>query len=161
MQGRGYLLSAALLALAGCATTPAEPLRAEQLYAGSHCGRERPAAQARWIGDADTYRQLFRKLDPSTQQPPPPVRFAESIVVLVELGRKPTAGYGISLAEPMVEVDGGSAELRLHWQRPAPDAITAQVITSPCVLVRLPRGDYSRVVVRDQQGQQRLVASAP
>jgi hypothetical protein len=159
MQGKRFVISAALLALAGCASAPVEPLRAEQLYAGSHCGREKPEPEARWIADADAYRQRFRQLDPSARRPPPAVRFAESIVVLVELGRKPTAGYGISLAEPTVKVDGGNAELRLHWQAPAPDAMSAQVITSPCVLVRLPRGDYSRVVVLDQQGQERLSAA--
>lgn len=151
----GPLLVAVLIS--GCAGLPLGPLRADQIYADAHCGREATGESAHWIADNEDYRRLYRRLDPDAERAPPPVRFSESIVVLIEQGRQPTRGYGISLADPEVELDG-RARLRLNWQTPPPDALSAQVISSPCVLVRLPRADYSSVVILDQLGRERLYA---
>ena len=57
------------------------------------------------------------------------------ILVAVSNGPQPTPGYGFELQS----VDGSTAEVRLlyHWLEPAPDAVMAQMVTSPCSVVQI------------------------
>jgi len=57
------------------------------------------------------------------------------LLVAVSNGSQPTPGYGFELV-----VAGGSAtavRLDYRWLTPAPDAVLAQVVTSPCSVVQL------------------------
>ena len=51
------------------------------------------------------------------------------ILVAVSNGPQPTPGYGFELQS----VDG----LLYHWLKPAPDAVMAQMVTSPCSVVQI------------------------
>jgi hypothetical protein len=57
------------------------------------------------------------------------------LLVAVSNGSQPTPGYGFELQS----VDGSSAEVRLQyrWLTPAPDAVMAQMLTSPCSVVQI------------------------
>jgi hypothetical protein len=145
------------LLLSGCAhAEPLGPLVAETLAAGSHCGREQASPAAWWLKDEESYRTLSQRLrKPSL----PPVDFRTYGVLLVEMGRQNTGGYGLRLAQPEIEEEGGGAiRVRLDWRIPGPGMITTQVITSPCLLLKLPRSDYREIAVVDQRGQTRVTA---
>ena len=70
------------------------------------------------------------------------------------MGIRPSAGYGLSLGSETLSVDGDTATVRIHVRRPSPGAVTAAVLTSPCLLVSLPPGEYSRVAVLDVSGNE-------
>jgi hypothetical protein len=93
----------------------------------------------------------------------PGVDFARDGVVLVAMGRRSTAGYALALASRRAEVKGGVATLSVRFEEPAPGAVLAQVVTSPCLLVALPRKGLREVRVVDAGGVVRAVApvSAP
>ncbi len=57
------------------------------------------------------------------------------VLVAVSKGSQPTPGYGFELQS----VDGSNAEVRLQyrWLTPAPDAVMAQMLTSPCSVVQI------------------------
>ena len=72
-------------------------------------------------------------------KPAPPVDFTTRTVVAVFLGSRPSAGY-------RVEVTGTRQEgktLIVAWREipPPRDSLLAQVLTSPAVLVSIPRFD--------------------
>lgn len=143
--------------LAGCAhTEPLSPLVAETLAADVQCGREEARPAAWWLTDEDGYRTLAQRLRKSSL---PPVDFRSHGVLLVEMGRQNTGGYGLRLARPEIE-EGGDGAIRVHldWRTPGPGMMTTQVITSPCLLLKLPRGDYRQIAVIDQHGQTRVSA---
>ncbi len=133
-----------------------EPLTATVLFQGQQCGRQAAAPALSRIADAQALAALARRVGrPFSLSEEPD--FERRIVLLVEMGMRPTTGYGLALAGPVVAVKRSSAELTLAWRRPAPDAMLAQMVTSPCLLLSLPPAGYDRVEVFDDSGERRLV----
>lgn len=158
---KGVLAVAVLAAAsAGCAATGGErSLEAKQIYADGLCGRTRESAAARWITDADELEAIRQQFGSYRLGPPtlPEVDFERHGVLLVLMGKRPTSGYGLALPEvDAARIADGVVRVTLEWRQPAPDALTAQVLTSPCVMVRLPSAGVERIEVYDQNGNQRL-----
>jgi len=69
------------------------------------------------------------------------------------MGQRPTLGYQIALSgTDNLHITQGQAHLTLDWIQPPADAMVAQMISSPCLLLKLKRGDYTSVQIRDRQG---------
>ncbi|HEY1077082.1 MAG TPA: protease complex subunit PrcB family protein [Fontimonas sp.] len=81
---------------------------------------------------------------------------------LIEMGQRHTAGHGIAVSREAREV-AGNLQIYTTYFAPAADAMAAQMISSPCVLVRLPNALYGAVEVYDQDGELRAtgVTTAP
>jgi hypothetical protein len=71
------------------------------------------------------------------------------------MGVHPTAGYSLSLAHTHARLDHDVVTIPLTWHEPAQGAITAQVITQPCLIVALEKRQYAGVRVVDQSGVER------
>lgn len=67
----------------------------------------------------------------------PTIDFDREMVVGVFLGTRPTAGYGVEITG--IEEQDGVRVVRYRETIPPRDAITAQVLTSPFVLVTIPK----------------------
>jgi hypothetical protein len=98
---------------------------------------------------------------PAGSKPVPLVDFRTDAVLRIEMGMRPTTGYGFDPRALHAVVSAGTATVQVTTLSPGPGAIVSQMITSPCILVRMPRGDYRRVRVVDQQGQVLGVVSVP
>jgi hypothetical protein len=123
---------------------------------GTH---NQPAAA--WITEPNLYQRTYQRLGKNTidsrqKKPPPSVDFSREGILFISMGQKPTGGYLLDLAKPSAEIIADTAILHLEWFKPPPGAILPQVITSPCILLSLPKGDYSRIQVMDQTGRIRL-----
>ena len=77
-------------------------------------------------------------------------------IVVIEQGRRPTAGYQVAVSR-VAELRGSELSLHVTMLSPRPGAMTAQMITSPCVVVGVPRVDIRKLRVIDQSGEQRAV----
>ncbi|MDH3716073.1 MAG: hypothetical protein OET44_19755 [Gammaproteobacteria bacterium] len=133
---------------AGCEDTvkPSSTVKSvTPVYQGRHCGRSDPAARVTWIQSEAELQDVHRKMHrDSLQAPPlPGVDFETDGLVLIELGRRPTAGYQMHLASQHMVLDKGDGVITFSVDKPAGPA--AQVITSPCLLVAVPRGGYRGV----------------
>jgi len=71
-------------------------------------------------------------------------------LIVVAIGEKPTAGYG--LAYDGAKLDGRTLIVTVRETAPPPDAMTAQVITHPCLVLEIPEGELDRVRVVDAAG---------
>ncbi len=78
------------------------------------------------------------------------INWLEDNVLIVSSGQKPSAGYGIELTSWLMEQN--------HWQvtrvtqQPAVGSMQAQMLTSPCMLVKIPKSIRS-FSLKDEQGQ--------
>jgi hypothetical protein len=75
------------------------------------------------------------------------------LMVAISRGEQPTAGYGFGLDG--VHREPGTAVIDVTWTMPAPDAMVAQVITHPCLVVGIAESDIDglgRIEARDQYG---------
>jgi hypothetical protein len=156
--------------LCACILTPAVdsadgkriPLRI--LYQDVLCGGNRPTPSVNLVADSDQLKQIFieskgRILGQSL--PTPAVDFDAEHVVTIQMGQKPTGGYGIELAEPHATLNDGEARIRLRWIEPAPGSIVTQILTSPCLIVSLPKGAYEKITITDENGSVRDTISLP
>jgi len=81
--------------------------------------------------------------------------FNSERVFVISMGLHPTAGYSLSLAHTRARLDHDVVTIPLTWHEPAQGAITAQVITQPCLIVALEKRHYAGVRVVDQRGVER------
>jgi hypothetical protein len=166
MKGfRRACLAAGILWLSGCgfqtpAALDAKTLPLRVLYRNTHCGAPCDQPTGAWIAGPRAYQRLYRGLRQphvgGAERHPPPVNFSREAVLWICMGRKPTGGYGLAPAENELTVSAGTATLRLDWSTPAPGAVLAQVVTRPCLVLAVPKGEYSRVRVLDRTGRLRL-----
>lgn len=76
------------------------------------------------------------------------IDFSKESILIISAGQKTSAGYGLELTNWLLEQD--------HWQvtrvahQPPADSMQAQVITSPCVLVKIPKSIKSLTLNSDQ-----------
>ncbi|UCD27336.1 MAG: protease complex subunit PrcB family protein [Planctomycetota bacterium] len=131
------------------------------LYKSAFGGGTHSRPAATWITEPNMYRRTYQRLGKTTvdskqKKLMPVVDFKRERVLLITMGQKPTGGYLLDLAKRSADVKSATAILPLVWFKPPPGAILPQVITSPCILLSLPKGDYSRIQVMDQTGRIRL-----
>ncbi len=134
-------------------------LTAEVLYSTDQCGAAATRATAVWIDNPQNLARIYRGFPVLPGLPPPPVDFARSGVLLIGMGQRPTAGYGLALAEGSPQLKGDILEIRVDWREPAPGRLQAQVLTAPCLLLKIPAVPFRQVRILDRTGQVRVSAS--
>lgn len=151
-----------LVVMAGCAQPSVKAagdatVSIATLASQGQCGAQnRPTV--RWIADAGEWRDLHARINSQWMNPPPPptVDFPREGVLLIAMGQRSSAGYGLTLADKVAVVRDGVLTVRVDWREPLPDRLRAQVMTSPCLLVAVPDAGFTRIEVVDQQGRLRL-----
>ena len=165
---RSIALTAALATLAcassgsgrGSGNGPPARAAAKSVYVrilkvSPQCGG---AAGVTWIGSRETYEAAMRDIGRELlgkAEAPPAVDFAKQGAVRVAMGPRPTAGYAVALAEPAFTREGSTGVLRVTWSEPPKDSMNAQVLTSPCLVVAVPRDELREIRVVDQGGTER------
>lgn len=84
----------------------------------------------------------------------PAEALAQVPYALVEMGARPTGGYGVAVARA-ARLSGETVVLSATFLSPPAGSIRTQALSSPCVLVALPRGRYEEVEVHDETGEVR------
>lgn len=154
-------VAAATLVLAGCETpmpatgsADAEAGQARLLWSEAQCGSERSGA--RFVADRKDLDTIVARAASQQIGAEPKslegVDFAQQRVVLVSRGRKPTPGYGVELDESALQIDDERANLTLRLAEPDPEAVQAQMLTTPCALIALPRRGYEELRLLNQEG---------
>ena len=134
------------------------------LYRDDLCGGNRSTPSVTLVTGSDQLKRIFieSKGRMLGQSPPTPaVDFDTEHVISIQMGQKPTGGYGIELADPYARVGAGEALIRLRWIEPAPGTIVIQILTSPCLIVSLPKGAYEKIAITDENGSVRETISLP
>ena len=163
------LVALAAAGLAACQAGGIDPPAVDDtpgiltLAAGTQCGHSDNAPAASWLDTADAlqiaYRRMTRQTLGANTLPAQTPDFAKYGVLQVFMGQQSTGGYQLRLLHPRVEHLASGATVRIAWQSPPPGALTPQVITSPCLLLAVPRGSYQSITVTDQTGRVRAVAA--
>lgn len=137
----------------------------ETIHAGTVCTGGPAAPRAVWIDTHQNLKNHWQRmhshrlggLKPSFPQ----VEWRTHGMVLVHMGQKFTGGYGLQLARSRARLQDGIAFVSVNWVEPPDDAIVAQVITTPCLLLKIRRGAYHSVVIVDQSGRRRAKVDLP
>jgi PrcB C-terminal len=150
----GRLALALAAVFSGCASTRARApsnVTASVLRASTQCGGEVGGPSARWITNEGELRAAMGA-GGSFGEPAAPVDFRREGVLAVYMGQRPTAGYSLDLHDPNVPVENGLGTVTVRFEQPGPGSFVAQVLTSPCLLVRLPKAGLRQIRVVDPTG---------
>ncbi len=101
-----------------------------------------------WLEQEDQWHELPAAT--KNQMKEGKVNWLEENVLIVSLGQKNSAGYDVQLNQWLLEQD--------HWQvtrrvnQPAPGSMQAMMMTSPCVMVKIPK-QVKSFSLFNEQGQ--------
>lgn len=136
------------LILSACGSQPAQVLYSvPESFQSQHCYITQ-AESFIWLEQEDEWLELPQQAKQQFDQPS--VNWLEENVLIVSSGQKPSAGYGVELSNWLLEQD--------HWQvtkvshQPAADSMQAQMMTSPCILIKIPKTIKS-FTLNGQQGK--------
>ncbi len=129
----GTLKDQSLDNLSGASAAPAAQRDSESVVASSWSGNQdirASIAQQSLLTDEASFETVWNTLEPG--KPVPTVDFSSQAVVFLEAGLEPSAGYSVHLSQ----MEEKPNHLVLHWgnTKPAPDALTNQVVTYPWAL---------------------------
>jgi hypothetical protein len=159
-------LAAAALA-GGCAAPHPPPPRSGSasalvLRASTQCGAEDEGATARWIPtEGALHAALIATGGLASEGAMPKIDFGREGVVLVSMGQRRTGGYALTLADPKVNIANGIATMVVAFEEPPPGAMVTQALTSPCLLVRVPKSGIRELRVVDTSGTVRAAVAVP
>lgn len=147
-----YVMTLALTACASPQTpppapAPAEPERflARQVTASDHCGLVAPGLVD--IADEATLKR-FLALPAQTLTLPDHPDFKQQHFLVVALGQQPTAGYGVTLQSAVL--DDQLLRIDAQVRQPAADQMSAQVVTTPCMVLAILSGHWQRIEVHGE-----------
>jgi len=153
----GSILSLLVIAtlLAGCALAApgrgAQPPAAGIVDSSLQCSHPERQPAVRRITTQQQLQQVAAQMHGTRlapkAPPSPSIDFNRWNILFISAGERPTAGYRLQLAEPAFTVSRRRAHLWIALKKPASDARVAAVVTMPCLLVRVPVGDYSTIEV--------------
>ena len=154
------LITAGIMLLEGCNAAAVAQGAQEQalgniaaLHRDSQCHQPKGL---QWIGGQQELDTLYRSLQQHIISPAPAgapqLDFSRFGVLLVSMGSKPSGGYQVSLDSDTLQWEAGqaTATVLVRWLSPKPGMMLTQALTSPCLLLKLPLGEYRRIVVMDQ-----------
>lgn len=128
-------------------------VRAEVVHAGGYCGGKFPEQRITQIATPHELNRIYSKSLRTVIGDPPQrdsgIDFSSSVVLLIEMGQRPTLGYGLKLVTPQARMEQGRVQLLVEWIEPSRDMTVGQALTSPCLILKLERGEYSSVLLRE------------
>ena len=133
-----YLRVFAWVALC-CGVAAAQPSQPRTIAKGDQSNIDAPR-QALVRTDAE-WQALWRQHEFDRERPK--VDFSREMVVAVFLGTRPNAGYGVEVVNTLEK--SGTLIVRYRERKPAPGAITAQLLTFPYHIVAFPNADVTNV----------------
>ena len=161
-RGMAWWIGGGVMCAAACASAPLagdlpRPVTIERVEVGGQSGVVGEAAGFRLVTAVADFARLYGEIHAGTLPEPtvPAVDFDHFVVLAAFLGEQRSAGYGVDLGPAQVVAgDGGPwLEVTVTTRQPPPGAITAQVITSPYSLVRVPVGEWRKVRFRLATGE--------
>jgi hypothetical protein len=145
------------MASAGDQSPPSRSFSTVVLASGKQCRHPPDNWRATWITSPESLRRFTRRCHADRIGGIPAdlktLDFNRFGLLGVEIGQRPTSGYGVERGTVTATLENQNAVITLTCRRPAPGAINAQVVTSPWILIRLPRGTYRTIILKDQHGQ--------
>lgn len=156
MMRLGFLLIA-VLAVAGCSTLhlgfggSADGVKV--VGRTEYCGTPSQASAVHYFPNADAFENWIDYRNVQGLKP----RMARNGLLVVEMGERPTGGYHITLQNKGTGIHNGVLDITMNWHAPRLDAAVSQALTSECVAMQLPQGQYDKVKVMDQLGNTRGV----
>lgn len=143
--GMRVTAAAAILLAVSCysvdTTKPPETLKHRVLAEGGYGRVQGGQRQVAYAATERAYNNLWNSL--IGQGDPPLIDFSKEGVLFLAAGERPTGGYGLSVTT--IRREGDAIVVNAAVTPPPPDAMVTQAITSPFLVVAVPKIDGADV----------------
>jgi len=148
-----------ILSISGCAglsgtVNDEQKVKATVIFNSLSGGGLGHSEGASWISDEKDLESALDKLGRQRLGAGmtvfPEIDFNHEGVLLIRMGLKYTGGYGIELANDKVSLRNGLAVVKVNWIEPDKDAVLAQMINNPFIMIKLTGKGFKRIQVTDQ-----------
>lgn len=154
----GQFIFLALATLTACASDDGDShtnvKNVEPFHTNRICGSEGTNPSITEISNynqlAEIEKRIHRHLLNYQLQWQNQIEFDTHKLFLLEMGRKPTGGFALTLSDNIITYQDNIIKINVNWRSPNSSAIVAQSITSPCLLVLIPKGSYRKLSVINQ-----------
>jgi hypothetical protein len=123
----------AMLAAVCCAASAAVPVPFTTIERGDQSGIEKPRQVV--VRSAAEWAALG--MQHAADRTHPAADFTRATLIGVFLGSRPTAGYAVEITR--IEREGSGLIVTYHEQRPGPDEMVAQMLTTPYHIAQIER----------------------
>ncbi len=138
-------------------TTRKTVLPAAVLRTGQYCTPASDGWKATWISSPQILRAKIAQCGANrvgaTAGGVPEIDYSRYGVLVVEMGRRRSGGYGFDPERVTARVTGRTASVELGIRQPAEGARVTQALTAPWVMIQIPRGEYRNIRVIDQHAR--------
>ncbi len=154
MLFKACFLAISLVLLTACQTL-GKSIPVQSIYSGLYC----QAGQGmQWLDDEQDVNDAIgasRIFGKSVELP----RWdkQKQRLLIVSMGTRPSAGHVLTLTGKEARLFNETLYLPLHYVEPLPDMLQAAVVTSPCLLITLPKKEHYLKVLWEDQGFNLLV----
>lgn len=127
-----------------------QTLSIQSIYGSNNCMITEPTVKV--ITSQVELNQLLGSMQNKfslTEMFEPEIDFDNQLLILYAVGQKPSSGYSIELYKSDALLIDQKLHLPVRVQSPASGSMNAQMITSPCTILLLPRVEYSEIVIDD------------
>lgn len=152
------LIRLAAVAIFGMAATGCSVLHLSGNSAGvrvvgkqTYCGTPSQASAVHYFATKAEFENwaTYRDIDGWSENVPP------RGLVVVEMGQRPTGGYALKLDNDDTFIKNNRLQIAMNWDAPRLDSAVSQAMTTQCVAIALPNGEYQTVEIVDQIGNSR------
>jgi PrcB C-terminal len=154
----GILMVAVVLAACVSPISTGKTVPVRTIFADSQCGGDAP--EIRRLDGAQQWKDLRARIEGrsvgATSRNPAMPDFSRDDVFLIAMGQRPTLGYSVTLASDVARLYDTHIQFSVIWQEPDAGALQGQMLTSPCVVVSIPAGEYGQPIAVDSQGRERV-----
>ena len=135
-----------------------ESINVQVMNTRTHCGNTAETPTALWIADRARLTKVFdrmnrRQIGGSAPEWTENFDFKNYGILFVHMGRQPTGGYALEYVPGHAHISGETATVVLKWMTPDPAAMVTQVITTPCMMLKMPKTGFTRIEIIDQHGR--------
>jgi hypothetical protein len=117
------------------------------LKRSSHCSVSEPTFTR--LQSIDEIIQVFAPDGHQVaQQLPPGIDLSKQAVMLLAMGERPSAGYGIELDSNPRRIDSDTLKLRVTFNTPD-GGLAASVITNPCLIFSISLEGWNEIIAGD------------
>ena len=127
------------------------------LHTGSYCAPASDGWNAAWISSPRDLRGKIAQCGANrvgaAAGDVPEIDYSRYGVLVVEMGRRRSGGYGFDNEKLAVRVAGRTATVELGIRQPAAGMPVTQALTAPWVMIQMPLGKYRNIRVIDQHAR--------
>ncbi len=142
-----------LLLLTGMSGQAADKVSLEVLIGGGVGDQGQKGFHSQLVTDTSAWQKLHGRLIGGRIPKPalPKVDFKQNLLIYIGLGQKNSGGYGISVPAT-APLEGGIVTISLQVTQPKPGSMAITVITSPFIIIKIPRSGVQEIRLKQADG---------